>query len=182
MNHHVSEQITGRPYLHDMFVSRFVGASVASAVRWVDACLDRWLSCYPLPGKSSAQVGKPYSSGEARIAVSSREELAALSGRVFGWGILCRFYAGGAHVFILVRFSDIWHTHCAATLFPAWQEDIAASDNGGKSSNLAAFPFPLDLAAFPSPGKRSQYAGISFAARVAHNEADPIHPAKREVL
>ena len=125
--------------------------------------MDRWLTCYPLPGKSSAQGGKPYSSGEARIAVSSREELAALSGRFFGWGILCRFYAGGAHVFILVRFSDIWHTHCAATLFPAWQEDIAASDTGGKSSNLAAFPFPLDLAAFPFPSERREYAGIPFS-------------------
>ena len=55
MNHHVGEQITGRPYLHDMLVSRFVGASVASAVRWFDGWLDGRPSCYPLPSKGSAQ-------------------------------------------------------------------------------------------------------------------------------
>ena len=99
MNHHVGEEITGRPYLHDMLVSRFVGASVASAVRWVDAWLDRWLSCYPLPGKSSAQVGKPYSSGEARIDASSRQELAALSGRFFWVGDFVQILCGRRTVF-----------------------------------------------------------------------------------
>ena len=52
-----------------------------------------------------------------------------------------------------------WKSSFAASLFPPWQEDIAASYKG-KSSYCAAFPFPLNLAASPYRGKRRRSGGF----------------------
>ena len=60
MHHHMDEQITGLPCLRRMSVRRFVGgASVTWAVGCVCGCLDGWLSCYPLPGKSRHKEADP---------------------------------------------------------------------------------------------------------------------------
>ena len=50
-----------------------------------------------------------------------------------------------------------------ASRFPPWQEDIAASGNRGKSSNCAAFPLPMDLAAFPYLGERRRSGGFPLS-------------------
>ena len=94
---------------------------------------------------------EPYSSGKAKIAM----KLTMRACSPIRFGVLGRWVRVGPWV----QFANLFNVVCISChlAFPirgfSIPGFIAASDNGCKSSYLAAFPCPLDQVAFPFTGE-----------------------------